>query len=234
MRRLLIVCAGLAAATLSGALTLRVVRGAQNTAAPDVHGATLAEATARAAESRLRIKVAGRKNDTRVPAGSVIDQDPPARALIKESRTLRVTLSLGPRKMSVPDLQGLAFRAAKIRLDQAGVPIRRVLEAPSSAPDDLVLFQSPAPGPAETVGDGILLVVARNGSHRDYVMPDLIGRSLDDVAAVFQKRGFVPPQVRYRSYPGLGRGTILSQLPLAGYRLSPRTAVVFEVSQGIE
>lgn len=232
LRRVLIVLVALVAGIVSGALTLRIVRSAQNTATPDVVGQTLAEASRRTAQSRLRIKVAGRKNDSRTAAGLVLEQDPPPKTQIKEARTLRVVMSLGPRKMSVPDVRGLALRAARIRLEQMGVPVRRILEAPSAAADDTVMHQTPDPGPAETVGDGVILVVARNGTHRDYVMPDLIGKSVDDVARAFQERGFVPPQIHYRSYPGLGRGTILSQNPLAGYRLSPRTAVVFEVSQG--
>lgn len=232
IRKFLIICTGLVAAVIAGALTLRIVRGAQNTAVPDVHGETLAQATKSAGRNRLRIKVTGQKNDSKAPAGTVLEQDPPARSQIKEARTLRVVLSKGPRKMRVPNIRGQALRAARIRLDQAGVPVRRILEAPSSAPDDTILYQVPDPGEAETVGDGILIVVARNGSHRDYVMPDLIGKSVDDVARAFRERGFVPPQIRYRSYPGLGRGTILAQSPLAGYRLNPRAAVVFEVSQG--
>ena len=60
----------------------------------------------------------------------------------------------------------------------------------------------------------------------------LIGKSMGDISHAFERRGFVPPQIRYKSYPGLARGTILSQSPLAGYRLNPRAAVIFEVSQG--
>ena len=113
-----------------------------------------------------------------------------------------------------------------------GVPIRRVIEAPSAAAEDTVLVQVPEAGVVENLGEGVLLVVAKNGSLRDYVMPDLIGKSLGEISRAFEKHGFVPPQIRYKSYPGLVRGTILSQSPLAGYRLNPRTAVVFEVSQG--
>jgi beta-lactam-binding protein with PASTA domain len=113
-----------------------------------------------------------------------------------------------------------------------GVPIRRIIEAPSAVDEDTVLVQVPEAGVVENLAEGVLLVVARNGSLRDYVMPDLIGKSIGEVSHAFESRGFVPPQVRYKSYPGLTRGTILSQSPLAGYRLNPRTAVVFEVSQG--
>jgi beta-lactam-binding protein with PASTA domain len=107
-----------------------------------------------------------------------------------------------------------------------------VVEAPSALVEDTVLVQAPEAGVVENLGEGVLLVVAKNGSLRDYVMPDLIGKSIAEISQAFETRGFVPPQVRYRSYPGLTRGIILSQTPLAGYRLNPRTAVIFEVSQG--
>ncbi len=129
-------------------------------------------------------------------------------------------------------VRGQALRSARLRLEGMGVPIRRIIEAPSAIPDDTVLVQVPEAGVVENLGEGVLLVVARNGSMRDYVMPDLIGKSIGDISQAFETRGFVPPQIRYKSYPGLARGVVLSQSPLAGYRLNPRTAVIFEVSQG--
>lgn len=231
-RKLLILAAALACGLISAALTLRIVRNAQTISVPNLSGRTLAAATSDAALRRLRIKVMGRKNHAKIGAGRVIEQDPLPGTSTKENRTLRVILSMGPRKTTVPDVQGQALRSARLRLESMGVPIRRVIEAPSAVAEGTVLVQVPEAGVVENLGEGVLLVVAANGSLRDYVMPDLIGKSVDDIAAAFQGRGFVPPQIRYKSYPGLMRGTILSQNPLAGYRLNPRTAVVLEVSEG--
>jgi len=232
MRRLLILTAALSCGLISAALTLRIVRNSQTISVPDLSDRTLAAATNDAAARRLRLRVTGRKNHAHIAAGRVIEQEPLPGTTIKENRTLRVVLSMGPRKTTVPDVQGQALRSARLRLDSLGVPIRRIIEAPSAAAEDTVLVQVPEAGVVENLGDGVLLVVARNGSLRDYVMPDLIGKSMDDIARAFDGRGFVPPQIRYKSYPGLLRGTILSQTPLAGYRLNPRTAVVFDVSEG--
>lgn len=232
LRKLFVLSIALACGLISAALTLRIVRNSQTTSAPNLTGRTLAAATNDAGQRRLRIRVSDRKNHPRIGSGRVIEQDPPAGTSIKENRTLRVVLSMGPRKTTVPDVQGQALRSARLRLDSMGVPIRRIIEAPSAVTDDTVLVQVPDAGTVENLGEGVLLVVARNGSMRDYVMPDLIGKNLTDIARAFESRGFVPPQVRYKSYPGLLRGTILSQSPLAGYRLNPRTAVIFEVSEG--
>ncbi len=232
LRKLLVLSLALCCGLISAALTLRIIRNSQTTQTPNLTGRTLASATNDAAQRRLRVKVTGRKNHPKIAAGRVIEQDPPPGTSIKENRTLRVVLSMGPRKTTVPDVQGQALRSARLRLESMGVPIRRIIEAPSPAAEDTVLVQVPEAGVVENLGDGVLLVVARNGSLRDYVMPDLIGKSIEDISQAFETRGFVPPQVRYKSYPGLARGVILSQTPLAGYRLNPRTAVIFEVSQG--
>jgi beta-lactam-binding protein with PASTA domain len=232
LRKFLVLSLALGCGLISAALTLRIVRNSQTIQTPNLTGRTLAAATNDAAQRRLRVKVTGRKNDAKVGTGRVIEQDPLPGTLIKENRTLRVVLSMGPRRSTVPDVQGQALRSARLRLESMGVPIRRVIEAPSAAAEDTVLVQVPSAGVVENLGDGVLLVVARNGSMRDYVMPDLIGKSIGDISQAFEARGFVPPQIRYKSYPGLVRGVILSQSPLAGYRLNPRTAVVFEVSEG--
>ncbi len=232
LRKLLVLSMALCCGLVSAALTLRIVRNSQTTAVPNLTGRTLAAATNDAAQRRLRVKVTGRKNHPKIGPGRVIGQYPLPGTAIKENRSLRVVVSLGPKKTNVPDVQGLALRSARLRLEGMGVPIRRVIEAPSSVAEDTVLVQVPEAGVVENLGEGVLLIIARNGSLRDYVMPDLIGKSIDDISIAFEGRGFVPPQIRYKSYPGLLRGTILSQTPLAGYRLNPRTAVIFEVSQG--
>jgi len=232
LRKLFVLVVALACGLVSSALTLRIVRNSQTTSVPNLTGRTLGAATNEAAQRRLRVKVVGRKNHPGIGLGRVAEQDPPPGTSIKENRSLRVILSLGPRKTTVPDVQGQALRSARLRLEGMGVPIRRIIEAPSAVEEDTVLVQVPGAGVVENLAEGVLLVVARNGSLRDYVMPDLIGKSIGEVSHAFESRGFVPPQVRYKSYPGLARGTILSQSPLAGYRLNPRTAVVFEVSQG--
>jgi eukaryotic-like serine/threonine-protein kinase len=232
LRKLFVIVMAIGCGLISAALTLRIVRNSQTTSTPDLKGRTIAAAANEAGRRRLRVKVMGRKNHPEIGIGRVIEQDPPAGTSIKENRSLRVVLSLGPKKTTVPDVQGQALRSARLRLESMGVPIRRIIEAPSALTEDTVLVQVPQSGVVENLGTGVLLVIAKNGSMRDYVMPDLIGKSIADISRAFENHGFVPPQIKYKSYPGLLRGTILSQSPLAGYRLNPRTAVVFEVSQG--
>src|SRR5688572_1477628 len=175
LRKLLILGLALGCGLISAALTLRIVRNSQTTSVPNLTGRTLAVASNEAAERRLRVKVSGRKYHVDIGAGRVIEQDPLPGTSIKENRSLRLVLSMGPRKTTVPDVQGQALRSARLRLESMGVPIRRIIEAPSAATEDTVLLQVPEAGIVENLGEGVLLIIAKNGSLRDYVMPDLIG-----------------------------------------------------------
>src|SRR5262245_51446703 len=106
LRKFLILSLALCCGLISAALTLRIVRNSQTIQTPNLTGRTLAAATNDAAQRRLRVKVTGRKNDPKVGTGRVIEQDPLPGTLIKENRTLRVVLSMGPRRTTVPDVQG--------------------------------------------------------------------------------------------------------------------------------
>ena len=111
----------------------------------------MAAATSDAAQRRLRIKVTGRKNHPKIATGRVIEQDPLPGTSIKENRSLRVVLSIGPKKTEVPDVSGQALRSARLRLEGMGVPIRRIIEAPSAVAEDTVLVQVPEAGVVSTV-----------------------------------------------------------------------------------
>jgi beta-lactam-binding protein with PASTA domain len=63
-------------------------------------------------------------------------------------------------------------------------------------------------------------------------MPDLIGRDAAAVLPALQGAGLKVADVRYRTYPGVPSGIVLRQTPSAGYPVSPRGAVLLEVSQG--
>ena len=73
-------------------------------------------------------------------------QEPAAGANLKSHRSIRVWMSLGPRKVSVPPLEGESLRTARLALDQGQVPLVRVVEVDDAAEEGTVLQQHPARG----------------------------------------------------------------------------------------
>ena len=216
---------------VSAVVTMRVVLSARDVAVPSLVGRALPDATARAARRALDIRVEGRRHDPSVPADHVIAQEPPPGRTLKMHRRVRVWVSLGSRRITVPPVEGQSVRTARIALEQAGLPLAHVVEVNASAPEDTVLVQRPVSGETDAPGDGAALLVSRGPGRAAYVMPDLIGRRADAVMTSLQAVGFKVTDVRYRTYPGVAPGIVLRQLPPAGHRVDPRTPLSLDVSR---
>jgi serine/threonine-protein kinase len=230
-RNTLLGAALLAALGVSAVVTMRVVLSARDVAVPALVGRALPDASSLAAHRGLDVRVEGRRYDPAVAADHVLAQEPPPGRTLKVHRRVRVWVSLGPRRITVPPVEGQSVRTARIALEQAGVPVAHVVEVNGLAPEDSVLVQRPVSGDTDAPGDGAALLVSRGPGRAAYVMPDLIGRRADAVMASLQAVGFKVADVRYRSYPGVAPGIVLRQLPPAGHRVDPRTPLSLDVSR---
>ncbi|PYQ54801.1 MAG: hypothetical protein DMF78_04485 [Acidobacteria bacterium] len=223
----LVVTAGLSALT-----TMRVVLRTQEVVVPSLVGKPLPEAGALAARRRLVLRVEGRRNDAKVGRDLIVEQEPPAGSALKTQRSVRVWVSLGPRRLMVPAVEGESVRSGRLLLEQAQVPVGRVIEVNDAAEEGTILQQHPPTGETETLAaEGASLLVSRGPGHRDVIMPDLIGRPAVAVLDSLRAAGLKVAEVRYRSYPGVAAGLVLRQAPLAGYRVSPQTSISLDVSQ---
>jgi beta-lactam-binding protein with PASTA domain len=216
----------------SAAVTMRVVLAARDVAVPGVVGQALPAANALAASRGLEVQVEGRRYDPDVPADRVIAQEPPAGGTLKAHRSVRVWVSLGARRVTVPRVEGQSVRTARIALEQAGIPVAHVVEVDDRSAEDQVIVQRPPAGDTDVSVDGASLLVSRGGGRASFVMPDLIGRDAEKAVSALGAAGFKVADVRYRSYPGMAPGIILRQHPPAGYRVDPRTALSLDVSRG--
>jgi len=218
-------------AATSAVLTMRTGLSMHVVSVPALVGKRMPEATALSEKAGLTLRLVGKRADPTVPVGAVAGQEPLAGSTLKANRTVRVWLSLGPRKRQVPDLVGSSLRSARLALDLADVPLARVLEVDDAAPEGSVLMQQPPAGEVELLEGGVALLVSRGPSGRDYVMPDFIGRPVDEVLGVLRLAGLKLSDIRYRTYPGRAPGTVLSQFPRPGFRVGPRSVITVDINK---
>jgi len=219
-------------AALSAVATMRVVLTSQDVAVPALLEKRIPDAGALAARRGLLLRVEGKRHDPKVAADLVVAQEPPPGSMLKAHRSVRVWVSLGPLRMTVPAVEGMSLRTARLALEQAKVPLGRVVEVDAPAEEGTVLVQHPGPGDADTLGEeGVSLLASRGPGGREYLMPDLIGRKADVVLEALKLAGLKVAEVRYRSYPGVAPGIVLRQVPAAGHRVSPRETVSLDISK---
>jgi serine/threonine-protein kinase len=229
--KLLLLAAALAATFLLFALvSMRVALRARDVQVPDLVGTTVENASQTLADVGLALRVdPNQRPDERVPAGSVMQQDPAPGAAARRQRTIRVWVSSGPRTTTVPELVGQNERTARMRVDEEGLEVATVSEFRSPEyPADAVVAQDPAPS---SRAPRVSILLNRGEQATTYVMPDLIGTNGARAAETLRTRGFRVSIVGSQPYQGVPPGTVVRQQPPGGFRVGPADAISLEVSR---
>ncbi|HEY6214373.1 MAG TPA: PASTA domain-containing protein [Vicinamibacterales bacterium] len=215
---------------IAAATAMRIALRTRDVQVPDVRGRTTNEAMATASELGLTLKIdESRRPDAKIPAGRIVDQEPPPGTASRTNRTLRVWLSVGVRAATVPRLVGETERSAQLRIQQDGLVLTAVSEIRSQdMPADVVVAQTP---PEKSDAGQVALLVNRGERGASYVMPDLIGVNGDRAADVLRNHGFRVAVVGSMPYPGVAAGIVIRQSPQAGFQISPGEPISLEVSR---
>jgi eukaryotic-like serine/threonine-protein kinase len=151
-----------------------VASGPELSTVPNVVGLTAGEATSRLTEAGLRTRV-DRVPSTQ-PEGTVVTQNPRARARALRGSVVRINVSIGPAggtttvvttatteaQAAVPDTVGEDDVTARATLEGAGFSVR-VVERPTTDPaqDGIVIRQTPAGGSTARSGSTVTIFVGR-------------------------------------------------------------------------
>ncbi len=219
-----------ATVALSAATTMRIALLAQEDRVPSLIGHQMQAATAAAELHGFQVRIDGKRHHPTIPPLRIARQQPESGATLKHERSIKVWLSLGPKRHEIPAVEGESLRTARLTLDQIALPIARVIEVDHDAPEGGVVLQRPAAGEVDSLGDGVALLVSR-GAGSSYVMPDMIGRSWDAVSEELTRVGLRLTSVRSQRYPDVPEGIVVRQQPPAGYRVGRDTAITIEISR---
>lgn len=199
---------------------------------PKLIGRTISEAKGLGSDVGLVVLVDNSKDrhSDRVPVGAVVWQNQAPGNSIKRRSRLYVGQSLGPLVLSVPDLAGQSARTAVLRFGQRNLKLGNVSYVEDAAGKN-VIAEDP---PAGTVVEGqtpVSLLVAYPPPGREFVMPDLIDRRLDEARYALENHRLNVSNVRFESYPGIADGKIIRQFPLPGGPVSQGESISLVVSK---
>jgi beta-lactam-binding protein with PASTA domain len=209
---------------------MRVALKVREVQVPDLRNHTVGEATAVLENEGLVLNVAeSGRLDPKVPAGRIAVQEPPAGAVTRRQRSIRVWVSRGARVTTIPALTGETERTARLRLEEDGLSLVGLAEVRSAEyPSGTVIAQEP-PGSAH--GTEVALLVNRGEQAYGYVMPDLIGLTGARAVDLLRAHGFRVTIVGEIPYPGVPPGIVLRQAPSAGFQIGAGQPISLEVSR---
>jgi beta-lactam-binding protein with PASTA domain len=213
---------------------------------PALKGMTVADALNQTAGLGLNIEVDNRYYSGDVAAGHILSQSPAPGTVVRREWRVRVSESLGPQKVEVPDIVGTDERMAALRLRSAGLGVGVTARLPfTGAAEGTVLAQDP-PAHAQGIAQPSinLLVAAADDTVADgFVMPDLTGLPVASAQADLARVGIkstakfvdvpVAPMGRGDAAPTLPvrPGAVMAEQPPAGERVDQSAQVVLTAAK---
>jgi serine/threonine-protein kinase len=219
--------------TFAGAFLLAMKSEMRSTevTVPDLRTLSLEQAAGISGPLELRLEVVDRRHDAAVPSGGVLQQDPAPGSSVRRGRKVKLVVSQGGRVLEVPDVTGRPARTVKIELAREGfAPGDEARVHSPTVPVDRVVAQVPAAGSPTVPNARIHRLVSDGERDPAWVMPDLTGLSRAAAERWIELCGLRAGRVRRVPARGRPEGSVVGQLPLAGYPVRTREVVELSVA----
>jgi serine/threonine-protein kinase len=144
---------------------------------------------------------------------------------------LLMSVFVGGRQVTVPDVRGLTEGRARVTLDQAGLRYQIVDERFGvEYPESTISGQDPLPGRVVKQGRKVLLTMSKGGEFYD--VPYCIGKPLRTARIILERAGFTVGNVARMPTSGGYPEEVLSTEPMPGSRAMRGSLVNILVNQG--
>ncbi len=246
-------------AMLSAVTAMRFAIHGQEVKVPAVVGLTPLEAERAVAGLGLQVDVERQYYSPQIPEGRIMSQLPIPGTRVRRGWALRVAQSMGPQRVSIPDVTGESERAAELNIVRRGLELSSTAELPTATlPPEEVMAQSPPANASQVAAPKTSLLLSATPGPAAYVMPSFLGQGLGGASKTLQDAGFrlgnvsvAPPLANAPgAAPAAGAGSpgsappapserapaqatpsgiIVSQTPPAGQKVFAGAVVNFEV-----
>ena len=178
-------------AMVSALTAMRFAIHGQEVAVPALVGLTPAEAERAAAGSGLQMSIERQYYSPNVPDGRIMSQLPLPGTKVRRGWEVRVAQSLGPTRVTIPDVTGQSEHAAELNIRRRGLDIASMadMEIPG-IPSDQVVAQSPPANTPDVLAPNVSLLVTTDSQPQAFVMPSFIGQPLGTVSQTLEDAGF--------------------------------------------
>jgi eukaryotic-like serine/threonine-protein kinase len=178
-------------AMVSGLTAMRFAIHGQEVAVPTLVGLTPGEAERTVSGLGLQMFIERQYYSPQVPEGKIMSQLPLPGTKVRRGWQVRVAQSLGPTRVTIPDVTGESEHAAELNIRRRGLDVASMAQvATPEIPADQVLAQSPTANATQLVAPKISLLVTEAAPPQAFVMPSFVGQPLGSVSRTLQDAGF--------------------------------------------
>ena len=231
--RFLLLAGVLGAVTLASAITtIRLsIRGRQETM-PQLVGAPADSAEKVVGQMGMTFKVADKVYSSKYTSGQIVSQQPTPGTVVKVGQHVLVLVSLGPPRVTIPDLTNSSIRAAQIITVQRGLSIRNTATLPWPGKEaDQVIAQDPSPTATDIFSPALNLLVSEGEPPAAYLCPSFIGKPVAAIRKELEQAKLTVGSVTPIPTTTAPKGTILFQFPPPGSKIGPDVSFSFQVAE---
>ena len=223
----------LTVALVSALTAMRLAIHGREVEVPALVGMLPSDAERAAGNLGLQLLVERQYFSPQIAAGRIMSQEPAPGTKVRRGWQIRVAQSLGPMRVSVPDVRGESERAAELNMQRRGLDVGSTAEVTmTGAAAGSVVGQSPPPNAGEVAAPKTSLLVAVTPETAAFVMPRFIGQPLGTASRTITDAGFklgnVTAAPDAATQPGPA-SAVISQTPAAGQKIEAGAIISFEV-----
>lgn len=243
-------------AMLSALTAMQFAIHGQEVAVPSLVGLSPAEAERAVAGLGLQVSIERQYYSPQIPEGRIMSQLPLPGTKVRRGWQVRAAQSLGPTRVTIPDVTGQSEHAAELNIRRRGLDVASMAQVQAlDVPADQVLAQNPMANAMQVTEPKISLLVAEAAERQSFVMPSFVGQALGSVNRALQDAGFrlgnvtvaapvddaasssiqelpaapAAPAQTPEPAQATPASIIVSQVPAAGQKVFAGSAVNFEV-----
>ena len=231
--RLMVMLAILMTVGLASAITtIRLsIRGRQESM-PQLVGAPLDAAEKVIAEMGLSLKVEDKVYSAKYASGQIVSQQPSPGTRIKVGQHVQVLVSLGPPRVTIPDLTSSSLRAAQINAVQRGLSVRSVATVSWPGKEaDQVVAQDPSAAATDIYSPAMNLLVSSGEPPTAFLCPNFVGRPMAAIRKELEQAKLTIGDVTPIPTTTAPKGSVLFQSPPPGSKIGPDVVFTFQVAE---
>ena len=202
----------------------------KNVTVPDVTGLTIAEAESKLKELKITYEISEEKYSSSVEVGKIISQNPPKGYRILENNAVKLVVSKGTEKTTIPKVVGKTSDEAKNDLENAKLTVETEEEISQKVEQGIVIRQEPAENTEVNAGDRVKIYISKGNGKKKVAVPSVTLRTEEEAQKELKDQG-LEVEIAYEEDKSKANGTVLKQSIEVGTTVEEGTKIIITVNK---
>ena len=230
---IVLICLILFVASIAVTSAILSANEAKDVQIPNLIGKTEEEAKAELKELKLNYEKVSEDYNADQEAGKIYEQSPaytPNYKVKEKSTTIKVKVSKGTEKVTVPKVAGMTYDEAVKELENNKLKAEKIEETSKEIKEGIVISQETNPNTEANAGDTVKIHVSIGTGIAQVVMPSVLGKTESDARQTLEGKN-LKVNVEYSEDTTKDNGIVLSQNIKSGENIDEGTEITITVNK---